>query len=697
MKKDEATVTRRLPAYRTAFFLVTLFLVARLVDVQLFDRENLRVKAIEQYQYEVKLPPERGKIVDRNMSLLAFNIPKVDVFAHPSQVEEPESAAIRLAQILGLSRASLLSKLRSDEFVYLARRQPKEIGDMIRRLGIAGIEVQTVSARHYPKGQTACQLIGFINVDGKGLSGTEYSFDATLRGLPGKAILQRTGKSKLFVHSEYPVISPEDGGDIVLTIDARYQTIAEKELCRTVQEMEAESGVVVIMEPGSAQVLAMASEPHFDPNNAGLYDPASWRLRAITDQYEPGSTFKVGVLAAVLNERLSKPSDIVFCENGRFDVMNESLHDTSPYAWLTLEDVLVKSSNIGMAKTALKADRDILYEYARAFGFGEKSGIELKGEVSGTLKKLSEWSGFTPVAMSIGYEIAATPIQMCNMYCAIANGGFLLRPTILKEIRKHNRRVMKNEVRVIRRVISPSTADTVRNIMHQAVKRGTASRVDIPEIEICGKTGTARVASQDQPGFIPNKYLASFGGFLPREKPKLCIFVMIYKPQKHYYGSDVAAPCFKRITERIIALEGLDYFKVNGEFEAARRLTPNLVGSSRGAALKRLRGDDIAVELVGDGSVVISQSPGAGEPLPEAKPMMLITGGEEGSRAVPRLIGLPVRNALNLLAARGIKVVVDGSGHVVEQQPPPDTELEEGEQVLLRCQTSLDLRKLMTL
>jgi cell division protein FtsI/penicillin-binding protein 2 len=709
MKKEDRNGTKRLSFYSIAAFLFLLLLIGRLMQIQLIDREKYTDMADIQYKCEVKLLPERGMILDRNYRPLAMNIPTVSVMGYPGQIRDPEGVSLKLARALGKSQSYFLSKLKTDgDFAWLLRREPYEVANKIELLNIDGIECQTLMDRRYPKGHTASQLLGFTNVDGKGLSGIELAFDAILRGVPGKAVYQRTGTSRLLIRSEYPVTPPEDGQDIVLTIDYLYQTIAERELRRAILESDADSGVVVIMDPRNAQVLAMASQPDFDPNNAGEFHPSAWRSRAITDLFEPGSTFKTAVLSAVLDEHLRNVDDRVFCENGKYKIKGELIHDSEPHGWLTVGEAFVQSSNIGLAKTAMGIDRKLIYKYARNFGFGMSTGIELKGEIAGILKPTNEWSGFTPVAMAYGHEVGVTPLQMCNMFCVIANGGFLLRPTILKEIRQGIEITAKGEqVKVVRRVISQTTADTMKSLMNQAVEHGTGKNAYMAGVEVCGKTGTAHMVSKKGRGYLPNEYIASFGGFFPKDKPRIAMFVMIDNPKGgRYYGGDIAAPCFKRIAEQIIAYEGAGkYISTDPPAETMTEeqvvRMPNLVGYKKSAASRIADRFGLEVETLGKGEVITSQTPAAGKPVEKDAGVTLSTQANaratEEVKIVPAVTGLPVRNALNLLTAAGINAVVDGTGRVVQQKPGPGHRLKLNEQVLLHCESSIDLRKLLVL
>jgi cell division protein FtsI/penicillin-binding protein 2 len=621
--------------------------------------------------------------------------------AYPKKISDRAQTAQILANLLDGSYAKYLAKLKTKkECIYIERHANKAVGEKLSEHHLPGLEIVLDRNRQYPKKSLASQLIGFSDVDGHGLSGIELSCESILNGRPGRAILQKTAEmdGQMFQRSEYPIIPPEDGHDIVLSIDCVYQNIVEKELERSIIETGADSGMVVVMDPRDGRILAMTSKPDFNPNNPGVYAPSKWRLRPITDQFEPGSTFKLVLFSALLNENLIKTDDEIFCENGQYKIMDHILHDTSPHKTLKVEDVLVKSSNIGTAKMALQTDRNLIYKYARDYGFGVETGLELKGEMSGQLKSPKDWSGYTPVAISIGYEVAVTGLQMCNMFCTIANGGHLLKPTIIHQVRKNLQPIAEHRNRkYIRQVIKQSTADSLKDIMHKVVLNGTGRNANLDKIKICGKTGTARMIRRDGRGYLDNRYVASFGGFFPKEDPKICIFVSISNPKNAFYGGSVSAPCFRRIAEQIIDAEGLDYFEKDAFYaDNDEFIVPNFIGMRKDAALKLAEKMKIKIKCAGQGNVIVSQTPLFGELLSHKDYLFLMTT-EKRHNTLPDVEGLPIRNALNLLASQGIKAVVDGTGLVLQQTPGPGTQVKTGEQVLLRCESSIDVHRLIVM
>lgn len=693
---------------KSVVFLYFLLLIARLVQIQIIERKHYVKLAEKQYKHEVQLLPKRGLIYDRNQELLALNAPSASIGVHRRQISQPLKLSHQLSSILSYNQTHLYRELRAgDSFAWLARNVNRSVGEKVKKINQDGLQVRDDTRRSYPHSQVGSQLLGYVDPDGKGLSGIELSFDHVLRGKTGRAMLQRSAKLDLFKQAHYPVLEPTDGLNLILTLDYVYQSIAEEELANSIAETRAESGMVIISNPKTGELLAIASAPGFDPNNYSAFPPASWRLRPITDQFEPGSTFKVPVMAGLLDAGLISPDSMIFCENGTFKLYDNVINDTKKYAWLTARDVVINSSNIGMAKIALKIKRQAIYESIRDFGFGQKTGIGLAGEVSGLLKTPGNWSAMTPAVMAFGHEITVTALQLTSMFNAIANGGLLLKPRIVKTVMEHNYKVVE-QVRpeVIRRVISEATAQTMIAIMQDVVKKGTGKNAQIGDLPIAGKTGTARKVKSGSRGYIQDQYIASFGGFFPAHDAKLSIFIMIDNPKGQYYGGEVAAPCFRRILERIIKLESLNSFMKVAENNVDKNSTPksvivpNLYYREAAIANQVLAQMELLNESVGAGNIVIGQVPEPGAiTQPGAKILLKLAQATPDSSAdlkMPAVKGLPVRDALMRLAAAGLEAEVTGSGKVVLQTPAPGSLLKSGQKCQLVCQSDVNLARFIS-
>jgi cell division protein FtsI (penicillin-binding protein 3) len=680
--------------FAVAMYFVFFILVIRLAFIQMITRGKYIALAENQHRLVMKLEPERGKIFDRNGSPLAFNVPAVTVVAQADSIKDPFTVGHRLASIIRESPSEIIAKLRSGKgWVEVAHGLPVEVKEKIERADLDYVGCREDLQRCYPKSETGSQVVGFTRSDNAGGYGLELSWDNLLRGKPGMAIMQKTGRSRIFASPHHSIRKAVNGADLVLTIDSRYQRIAQQELEQTVAQYGAKSGSVVIMNPATGEVLAICSAPTFDANAWSNYSDSAWKLNAITDQYEPGSTFKLVSMAAMLDTGFKTENDRVFCENGTWNVLGHTINDTKKYGWLSVRDAIVFSSNIGMAKMGREFDKRKLYTYAESFGFGKPSRIELEGEISGLLKPVSDWSAFTPLVFSFGHEVAVTALQMACMFSTIANDGVYVSPRLILAVSKDGDYGRPDINREIHRVISAKTAVLLGDFMRDVVTRGTGTNAAVEGLSVCGKTGTAHVVRDGGMGYAENRYISSFGAFFPQEKPQLTIFVVINEPRGAYYGGSVAAPCFKRITERLISLEGLEYFvepprEKKKDMAAQQKIMPNLVGLDKSDAARVVKRNGLNVKIEGDGSVVEEQTPVPGTVLPEDEKVHLFVGRTPEtveSVEVPPLKNLPLRNALNLLAERQLNAKVSGNGQVVEQQPAAGKKLAPGTTVRLTC------------
>ncbi len=530
-----------------------IYLIQQLHQIQLVEGGTFREKAARQHRISFGLSPRRGTIYDRRRKRLAVNVPVDSIYAHPSQVESVEEAARKLSPILKISPAILQERLeRRRPFVWLAKRQERGRGAKVEQLGLSGINYVEEVKRYYPKGKLAAHLLGFVGLDGKGLEGLEFYYERYLRGTPGRVHSERDawGREILPFRSKYH--SPLPGLHLVLTIDAVIQSIVERELERVFQESQAQGATIVIMEPETGAILAMANRPTHDPNSFPDYLPAWRRNRAITDAFEPGSTFKVITAAAALEEGLFQLEDKIYGERGSFRLNGRLIRDVSSHGWLTFKEVMGVSSNIGFAKIGEALGEDKLYYYISSFGFGARTDIDFPGEREGLVRSPRSWSSFSLVSLSFGQELMVTALQLVSAISAIANGGVLMQPRIVDSLINEEGGVERRFApRSLRRVISADTAEKLTEILVGTVEEGTGGAARVPGYRVAGKTGTAQKAGVG--GFIPGKYLASFVGYLPADAPQLVILVVIDEPQGVYFGGKVAAPVFSRVAEQVMA------------------------------------------------------------------------------------------------------------------------------------------------
>jgi cell division protein FtsI (penicillin-binding protein 3) len=490
---------------------------------------------------------------------MAISVESTSIGVRPGPIEDTVQAARDLSRLLELDPARTQLDLHGRrKFIWLKRRAtPREV-QAVRELGLPGMEFIPELSRFYPNRGLAAQVIGFTGTDGNGLEGLEFSFDKELRGGSRSLSVRRDALGQTF-HAERTVDAAASGGrNLVLTIDRTIQYVAERALESAVEAAEAASGVAVVMDPRTGAVLAMANVPLFNPNAFGRFPRTAWRNRAVTDAFEPGSTMKIFSAAGAIESGGCTPDTIFFCENGKYRIGKDTVHDTRPHGWLSLRKIIKYSSNIGAVKMSEMIGPDLLHQTLRAFGFGGRSGIEFPGETPGSLSAPGRWSEIDTGAISFGHGISVSALQLAAAASAIANDGVLMKPYLVQAVTDPaGKQVETREPLEIRRVISAKTARTVRSMMRGVVAEGgTGEQAAIEGYAVCGKTGTAQ--KLDETGAYTDQYLASFVGFLPAEAPRLTILVVIDEPAKNkHYGGVAAAPAFRRIAQ-----ETLNYLNI---------------------------------------------------------------------------------------------------------------------------------------
>lgn len=591
-------------------------LAGRLVQVQGVLGAAYAERAHDQYVRRTALEARRGSLLDRRGTEMATDVEARSFYARPDRVEDPQGVAQFFARLSGGNAKALAEQLRSERpFIYLVRQID---GD---RLGapadsFAGVYSHSATRRFYPLGSLAGQLLGHTDIDNRGREGIERSFDGQLRETDGAMVSYVDARGLQVPGRVQEREGPQDGRSIVVTIDALYQSILEEELARTVAEVDADGAMGVVLDPNSGEILAMANVPLFDPNRAGSSTAGRRRNRAIADAYEPGSTFKVIAAAAVLEDKLARLHERVDCQQGVLKLANgEVIRDIAPHGELSFAEVIENSSNIGLIKFARRLPRARFYQYIRSFGFASRTGVELPAESSGLLQRAERWSERSLETIAIGQEISVTALQLAQAYAAIANGGQLMAPQIVKGyVGEDGRLVDAAEPTVVRRVIGEQTSALMRRILRGVVDRGTGHRAQIAGLSVAGKTGTAQKAAADGRGYDPDASIASFAGFLPAEEPRYVCVVVVDEPRKDKWGGSVAAPVFQRVMERIVHLPGglLAHAPAAGPGPATITV-PDLRGMTRAAArlTAQLRGMEALAE--GGGTIVVAQQPDAGE------------------------------------------------------------------------------------
>ena len=544
-----------------AFIALFAVIGAKAVHLQVYRSPWLAEKASSQYETSLKSIGKRGTVYDRNLREMAVTIDVTSIAARPALVEQPKATAKALAEILKANRRKILNKLKAKSpFVWVKRQaNPKETA-AIEALELEGIEFVPERNRFYPNKTLASQALGFTGLDGYGLEGIEFAYDRYLRGTNSNQMVYKDALGNVFSERQ-AAADLNTGHNIILTIDRAIQYITESALEESVNKYSARSGIAIVMEPGTGAILAMAHAPLFNPNAYADFNKELWRNRAITDPFEPGSTMKIFSAAAAVETGNIKAHDIFFCENGAYKIGRNVVHDIKKHGWLSLQQIIKYSSNIGAVKVSEKVGRKRLYTMYRKFGFGAKTGIDSPGESAGSLAPYKHWTTIDTGAIAFGYGVAVSALQLITAASAIANDGVLMRPYFVQAITDRNHEPVKQfEPQTVRRVISVQTARTVRAIMKTVITEGgTGVNAALDGFTVCGKTGTAR--KLDESGtYSKSNYIASFIGFTPAEKPRLAIVVIIDEPQGEYYGGTVAAPVFRRI-----ARETLNYLNIPPE------------------------------------------------------------------------------------------------------------------------------------
>ena len=524
------------------------FIAARLYYFQVIKYVDLLGRAQRQQQHTIEVAPERGVIYDRQMNPLAMSLGVDSVFAAPSELTQPQRVASLLARVLKVDEDDLRIRFQTmHSFCWVKRRVSQQEATRVRDLNLKGVYFQRETKRFYPKGDLAAQAVGYVGLDDKGLGGIEYALNDAITGKPGRVLLASDARRRTFHSTEWAGVP---GKSVVLTIDEKIQYIAEKALVEEVARAHAAGGVVIVQNPKTGEILALANDPTFDPNNVNA-SPSEARLdRAVGWVYEPGSIFKIITVAAALEEHLTTPQEMIDCQGGKIVLAGHTIHDAEPNYVLSVTDMLARSSDVGTIKLALRLGDDRLYRYIRAFGIGSKTGVELPGEERGLLQPPSRWSGISIGEMSIGQEAAVTPLQMVTMYSAIASGGILIEPHIVHDVFLGSRHDALPPA-AGHRVLSEHTAGIMRQILTAVVDHGTGKAAQLGGYTSAGKTGTAQKIGANG-SYSRSLHIASFIGFAPATNPAVTILVVIDSPVGAYYGAEVAAPVFRSIADQTL-------------------------------------------------------------------------------------------------------------------------------------------------
>jgi cell division protein FtsI (penicillin-binding protein 3) len=557
IKKDaRALLKKRLMGIAFFFLISGAALGTRLFFLQVISHEELVALSKKQYETTKKIVFGRGTIFDRNQNELAMNVEVESVYITPLKVRDKQHTAKVLSSHLNVGQQEILKNLTSKKhFAWVKRKGNLKEVEKLQRLDLPGVGFISEQKRFYPKRELAANVTGFVGMDNDGFAGVEHFHHSTLKGTTVHKVIEKDARGRNIRSISNAGRPKTKSGDVVLTIDEVIQFIAEHHLNKQVEKFQADSGMAIVMEPYTGEIYAMANAPQFNPNKYQAYIKEKRKNRIISNSYEPGSIFKPITAAAALDSgAVENPSELFFCENGKIRIGKKTIREAGnhKFGWMSLQNIISKSSNIGSIKIAQKLGEQNFYSYIRKFGFGKKTGIDLPGESAGQLKNHSRWSGLSLASISFGHEIGVTPLQIATALSAIANGGNLVWPHITKAVLKNGKVEKTFQPKIIRRVISEKTSRQMIEVLKNTVKNGTGIPAKVPGFETAGKTGTAQVFDKASGSYSTSKYLSSFVGFVPADAPKIVVLVMIENPRKGHSGGKVAGPVFRDISAEVL-------------------------------------------------------------------------------------------------------------------------------------------------
>ncbi len=642
--------------------------IGRLSYLQLFSYGEYLAKAQRQQQRIFEISPMRGPIYDRKGRELAVSLPMDSVFGDPAEITDVEMVGRLLSRALDTPAEDLEEKIREAKTpVRLARKLSPETVQRITDMNLKGVFFQKENRRVYPQRELAASVLGYVDVDEKGIGGIEYSLDKQIRGRPGKMMVMSDGRRRWYDRTES---AADPGASVTLTIDETIQYIAEKELGRAIAETHAKAGTVVVQDPNSGELLAVANWPVFDPNDAGDYSPEARIDRAVASAYEPGSTFKVLTLTGAVENGVATPNDLVDCQMGQIMVAGRLIHDWKKFGVLSVREILEHSSDVGAIKIALRLGGPRFYDAIRAFGIGQATGIELPGENRGLLRPLENWSASSIGSLAMGQEVSVTPIQIVSAISAVANGGTLYRPHMVREIDG-------GEPGALRPIPAPQqatdgrTAATIREMMEGVVLEGTGKPAQLDGYTAAGKSGTAQKIDPATGRYSKTQYNSSFVGFAPVNNPVISILVVLDSPVGPHHGGEVGGPVFKRIAEQVLAYRDEAHdVPAPSDVETAK----NLQAAPRLAALQD--GASAAAQARFQAAVEKTRLPGAAPPT--------VAFGDSTAVVVPSLSGQTVRGVTEECSRLGLMPSLIGNGVAVEQFPAAGAQVLRGSRVTVR-------------
>jgi cell division protein FtsI (penicillin-binding protein 3) len=640
--------------------------LARLGYLQLFRYSDYLAKAQHQQQRIFEISPTRGKIYDRKGRELAVSLPMDSIFADPSEINDAELVARLLSGVLGLPAEDLEAKIREAHTpVRLAKKLSPEVVKRIEDMNLRGVFFQKENHRVYPQRELAASVLGYVDIDEKGLGGIEYSLDKQIRGKPGKVMVMADGRRQLYDRTE---AAADPGASVTLTIDETIQYIAEKELATAIETTHAKAGSVVVQDPNTGELLAVANWPVFDPNDPGKYSADSRADRAVSAAYEPGSTFKVITLTGAIENGITNPDELIDCQMGSIMVAGRLIHDHQKFGVISVRQILEHSSDVGAIKIALRLGSPKFYDVIRSFGIGQPTGIELPGENRGLLRPLENWTPSSIGSIAMGQEVSVTPVQIISAISAVANGGTLNRPHVVQEVDGGPPNSLL-PVDSPRQPTDARTAATMRELMEDVMIEGTGVHSQLDGYTSGGKSGTAQQIDPVTHRYSATRYNASFVGFAPVNNPAVTILAVLDSPVGQHMGAEVSAPVFKRVAEQVLAYLGVPHdVPTPSDVESAKNLkkaAPHSAGSDAAADLAKVRFQEAI----------------AGKQAAESP---TVAFGDQHLLVVPSLTGESVRSVTEDCSRIGLVPSLIGDGIALEQFPDAGTQVTRGSRVTVR-------------
>jgi len=657
--------TRRLHVMVAAMVLWAAVIGGRLFFLHVVHSADYRQRAERQQQRTLDVSPRRGVIYDRNGNELAVSIKVDSVFAVPDEIRNLDTTARTLSSLLGISRQELRGKLESERsFVWVKRKLNGAEAAAVRKARLSGIYFQKEDRRFYPKRDLAAQVLGYVDIDEKGLGGLEYRYNNLVRGDAGRVLVMTDARGRSFNSIEQPVAP---GANVVTTIDQTIQYIVDKEAAATAEKTRAKGVSIVVMDPRTGEVLGMGNYPTFNPNEYAKYSPQTWVNQAVSHTYEPGSTFKIVTAASAFEEGLAQPAEVIDCQMGSIMVFGRKIHDWKPFGLLTVKQIMENSSDVGAIKLALRLGNERFAEHIERLGFGKLTNIELPGEERGTARPASRWTKSSIGSIAMGQEVTVTPLQIVRMVSVVANGGILYQPYIVKKVQHPQNGILSETEPHGERVISAETAAKLQDMLESVVTEGTAKAGKLEGYTAAGKTGTAQKVENGR--YSQTKVVASFAGFAPATNPVISMIVMIDEPVGLHHGGDVAAPVFKRVAEQVLRSMSVPpdvplyapQYKVKQEPE--RPVKPPII-----------------------------ERPAAKYMVANFSPRSTDDGWELGDVTVPDFEGKSLRQVTEESLKAGLRLQSIGSGAAVQQMPPAGASVRAGARVQVRFSTRTSQR-----